>query len=104
VKVRIDDTTVERLEVELVSRTDPTGSDVEFSFTGAAAVDPGAWVVGAWAGPWDARNGRVKALTPTVGAASAQIELAEGFTYRVWVRWTSGAEVPVKAAGFVTVT
>jgi hypothetical protein len=103
VQVRIDSTTVERLEVELVSRTDPTGGAVEFSFTTAGASNPGTWVAGGWTGAWSTANGRVKAVTPTIGSPAAQVELPEGATYRVWVRWTSGAETPVKQAGFITV-
>lgn len=80
---------------------DPTGSTVEMAFLrGAAAPGDSDWKTASW----DTDTGttpityRAQCLVGDGGA----VELVAG-TYRVWVRVTDSPEVPVKAAGHITV-
>jgi len=79
---------------------DPTGSDVDMAFLrGSAAPGDSDWQ----AASWDTDAGTV----PTTYRAQClvgpgAVQLAAG-TYRVWVRVTDSPEVPVKAAGHITV-
>jgi hypothetical protein len=82
----------------LISQADPTAASVEFLTTsGNTDPDPdGSWVAGSWLGSWSSSTGKVEALSPTVGAAGSDIELAAEGEYVLWVRWTSGAARPVE--------
>ncbi len=86
----------EKLEVFVSAESDPTALTIEFALVDetTAEDDPVSRDVGAFvAGSWDASAGRARALSPTVGEATATIEIAEGTTYRVHVRITTADEV-----------
>lgn len=102
----LESMSAEEVLVKLRSRKDPTGSDVEFAVSTVRRnqVDPGdlTWVAGEWSpGGWDSSTGRVDAFTPTIGE-SGDLVVAEG-TIDLWVRWTSGASVPVKLASSIPI-
>jgi hypothetical protein len=100
----IESTSIEKRRAKLTARVDPTAVIVEFQATTGARVDPdGTWKTGAWEGTWDQANGRVDALTPTMGAPTADLPLTAGLTYDVWARWTVGGETPVLLCGSILV-
>ncbi len=86
----------EKLPVFVSAESDPTAHTIEFALVDetAAEDDPATRDAGAWvSGSWDAAAGRARALSPTVGEATATIAITEGTTYRVHVRITTGDEV-----------
>lgn len=84
----IESTTVETLGVRLTAEEDPTSDSVEFSLTANSATDPGTWTAGTWdaSEPWDSNSGKCRAITPTIGSSSAQLEVTEGAYHKLWVR------------------
>lgn len=76
---------VESLNVTIRADVDPTNEDVEFQTTATSETspDPDGWVAGTWE-TW--ANGRAVAVTPTLGATGAGIELTEGDVVRLWCR------------------
>lgn len=75
---------------------DPTEDPVEFAFP-APGEDPETWIGGTW------EEGTDGFLARCLVGPGGSIELDPG-RYRVWVRFTDEAEVPVKEAGTLVVT
>lgn len=91
--------------VTLKVRADPTSGIVAFGVTDSKTVPPTTFV----AGNWDTYNeliGQVEADTPTMGSASAAIDLTNTTPGRLvlWYRLTVGAEVDELPwdGGFIT--
>lgn len=85
--------TREKLPVIVETPSDPTGGPApEFALT----VDqPTTWVAGEWAGTWSATTREVAALTPLVGTGQP-LPAAGGQDLDLYVRWTVGAERPIR--------
>lgn len=101
--IKIESTTLERLVVTVTTTDDPTGSPPDFAVTPITDTDPSAWVAGTWFGGWDSTNGTIEAVSPQVGRAPAGLELTEGSNVRLWIRWTAGADQPVRDVGWLQV-
>jgi hypothetical protein len=101
--ITLESSTVEIALVDVRTRLDPTGSVVQFQMSTIDVVTPaGTWTAGQWASTWDAVTGRVKALTPPLGAAP--FTLTQGARYRLWVRWSHATETIVKECALVLAT
>ena len=100
----LEHTTAESLRVTITARVDPTASDVEFNLTASTETTPGAtWTAGTWdVAGWNATTGKVDALSPILNATN--YELTEGSAFKLWVRWTQGAETPVHLAETIRAT
>jgi hypothetical protein len=96
--VQIESASAEPVDITLIAATDPTASPPAFQVTAATVTTPaGAWSNGSWLTTWDT-TGRLKARTPTVGAAGTLV-VVEGSEYTLWVKWGT----VVKRAGTITV-
>ena len=85
--LQIESASIEPLDVTIKSVGDPTSSLPSFQVTSLEITTPVAsWVNGTWDGTWDATTKRVGAVTPTIGATGAGIEVAEG-NYSLWIKW-----------------
>lgn len=92
---------VEVVPVVITTVSDPTGGDApEFAFV-AGDGNPSTWTAGTW-GAWTAGTSSAVALTPTLPASTATVELAEG-RWTVFVRFDVGAETVVEAVGTLVV-
>jgi len=100
--VRLYATTVESLNVTIVTPTDPTGQPPAFALSAPGAATPGSFSDGAWSGNWDAATGRTVAVTPTLGATGT-LEIASGSSYQCWARVVIGGEAAVWPVGGITV-
>lgn len=102
-RLSIESASIETLGVTIMSEEDPTDGDVDFSLVAHEATSPSSWTAGTWdAGvTWTASTQRARAITPTIGASGADIELTEGEFYKLYVRVNDG---PVKLAATIRVT
>lgn len=83
---------------------DPTSGAVSFSIVARSETNAGAFTAGTWvSGSWNATKLEAIALTPTVGATGATLELAEG-KYKVYTKDVVGSETPITLTGVLTVT
>ena len=97
--VRIESATSERVPVVVWTTADPTATPPSFSVTSAVRSNPGTFVNGNWDSEgWDSTTGRVVAWSALLGDGEA-LDISEGTTYDLWVRWTASGETPVKLAG-----
>lgn len=101
----VESTSLETYVFTVTTTDDPSGAPPEFSLTpeslGVPATDPGTWEQGSWGGTWNSTRGTIEAITPQIGRAPAALETTEGIVYRLWVRWTAGADQPVRNLGRV---
>lgn len=88
---------VERLDVVVATSADPTGGAIEWQLTAPGGDPvPDGWVPGAWViDSWDPLRKRATATSPLV----AQLGVADGERYDVWVRWAVDDEEPRRRAG-----
>ena len=97
----VDSNSSEVVPVKVTTVSDPTGGDApEFAFT--LSGEPSSWTSGTW-GTWDAGRSQAVALSPTLPAATAAVELVEG-RWTVWVRFDVGGEIVVESPGVVVVS
>ena len=97
----VESGSVEVVPVIVTTVSDPTGGDApEFAFV-AGDGNPSTWTAGTW-GSWTASTSQAVALTPTLPASTATVELAEG-RWAVYVRFDVGAETVVEAVGTLVV-
>ena len=82
------------------SAYDPTSDDVQIAFIAGNASPAGDdWNTAGWNTPVPS----VYQAQILVGPANDGITLAPG-TYTVWLKITDNPEVPVRAAGYLTIT
>ena len=84
--------------VDFRCHDDPTGGTIEFYLTASrtAEPDPGEWAAGNW-GSYEALVGRAEADTPTIGNATAGMDITafdEG-RYVLWYRLSVGSEIDI---------
>lgn len=97
----IESTTIERLQVEVTTSSDPTGNPPEFAVS--TSSEPGAFANGSWVGSWNTTTGKIMAQTPLLGAGQS-LDVADGSTYRLYARWTVGDQTPTTVASILQVT
>lgn len=94
-------TTSESLEVDITTDADPTATAPQFGISPAGGTQPSsAWVQGQWTTSWS--DGKTTARTPLLGPA-AQLVIASGASYLLWIRVTLGGEVAVWPVGSIRV-
>ena len=98
--LHLDAATLETVKDTVTTSADPRGTPPDWSLTAADATSAGAWVPGSWSGDWSETSGRATALSPQIGAAGALV-LAEGNTYKLWIRWTANGDTPVREVGYI---
>lgn len=99
-RLTIESASIETFGVAIRSEVDPTGGDVDFSIVANEATSPSSWEAGTWdaAVTWTSSTQRARAITPTIGASGADLELTEGEFYKLYVRVNDG---PVKLAATI---
>jgi hypothetical protein len=96
----IHDEAAESLTVTLRCTPDPTGGTVEFALSARGTNTPGTWHAGQL-GTWSSATGGVDALTPTIGGASAVLEMTAGNAYWLWFKLVVDSETFVDVAATV---
>ena len=103
--LEIDDATEEYIEVQFVSREDPTGYNVDFQLTETDAdIDDGEWVAGEWTEESPRQRGEKYFSTGLALVGGAGLAIEKGNTYQLWMRVTGVTDVPVKKAGILVVS
>lgn len=98
----VESSTAEKLPYTVTTSSDPSAAAPEFALT--TSGDPSSWVAGEWTGGvWSPTTGKIRALSPLVGDGQT-LDLNAGTVYSVWIRWTVGAETPVRLAEQINVT
>lgn len=94
--------TREEVAATIASRLDPSGTAAEWLVTtGQNDPDPDSadWATGgSWDSSWSSTTGLIDVSSPTIGDASAVIDLeslGEG-EYTLWVRWSYASARPMK--------
>jgi hypothetical protein len=100
-RVELESTSVEKIRVGLISRNDPTGALPSFQITVETVADPSAWANGSWDGTWNPETGYVVALSPVT--STANFALTANTEMKGWIKWTHGAETPVKLFALIVV-
>ncbi len=85
----------EILYVVLEIESDPTGILPSWAITDVNDLSPTAWVNGTW-GTY--ANNKVKAYTPTLPSNTSQLASTEDWGF-LWLRFTVGAETPIRQVG-----
>lgn len=93
--------TLEKVATVISTTQDPTGSLPEFTVTVDTNGQPTGWQNGSWDGTFAA--GQAKALSPTIGATGVIVIAPEDFSV-LFIRWTRGAEKPVRKACLLDVS
>lgn len=99
----IERTSVERLEIMVISDEPLAGATVEFQFLPAGAQpDPGDWEVGVVGESSEVGCDvfQTQVQTPLIGPGNLVVPPG---SWVVWVRVTSGAEMPVMKDGTLVV-
>jgi len=87
----------EKYRVPIIARLDPSLAVPVFNVTATTATDPDVtWLDGAWENSYDPATGRINGLTPTIGKSGSGIEVTEGITYLLWVKWVHDGEEIVR--------
>lgn len=102
--IELDDATVEYLEIDFVSRNDPTGYVVEFQITDLGEdVDDGNWIEGEWSDDSPQSRGEKFFSKGLALVGSAGLELDIG-SFQLWIRVQGDNDTPVKKAGTLVVS
>jgi len=91
--------TVESLDVDIYTSSDPTSSSPTFALSAKGATAPGSFSAGSWTTTYSS-TGWTTARTPTLGSAGTLV-LASGSTYDLWVTVSLGSETAKWVVGSV---